>query len=116
MSINNNGISPLIWGSSMWNMLHMIASAYPENPTEMDKQNFYNFFVSLGHVLPCHFCKKHFKQTLSSLNFNINVFDSQETIFKFVFDLHNCVNARLKKPLADDYFYIRHKYELYKQL
>ena len=46
----------------------------------------------------------------------MSVFNNQETFFRFVFDMHNQVNARLKKPVNDDYLYIRRKYELYKQL
>lgn len=112
----HHGVSPLIWGPACWKMLHMMAAAYPETPTDIDKENAYNYFLALGGMLPCEFCKKHYRTTLSALNFNMNVFDSQETLFRFVFDLHNAVNARLRKPIVEDYFYVRHKYDLYKQL
>ena len=111
-----NGITPLIWGPLQWQLLHMIASTYPENPTDIDKQNYYNYFLALGNVLPCQFCKHHFKQTLIAMNFNMGVFENQETLFRFVFDLHNTVNERLKKPIMDDYAYFRRRYDLYKQM
>lgn len=111
-----NGISPLVWGELQWKLLHMIASTYPENPTDIEKQNYYNFMIALGNVLPCQFCRQHYAQTLVSMNFNLGVFANQETFFKFVFDLHNVVNYRLKKPIIEDYAYIRRKYELLKQL
>ncbi len=50
------------------------------------------------------------------MNFNMGVFENQETLFRFVFDLHNTVNERLKKPLVEDYAYIRRRYDLYKQM
>jgi FAD-linked sulfhydryl oxidase len=114
--MTGHGISPLLWGEHQWKLLHMIASTYPENPTEIDNKNYFNFMVALGNVLPCEFCRYHYKNMLSSMNLNMSVFNSQETFFRFVFDMHNQVNTRLKKPVADDYLYIRRKYELYKQL
>lgn len=110
------GISAILWGPEQWKLLHMIASSYPENPTQKDKQNYYEYMVTLGNVLPCETCRYHYKKTLTEMNFNLAVFDSQETFFRFVFDLHNEVNRRLKKPVSNDYVFVRRKYEMYKQL
>ena len=85
--MNNNNI----WGPPAWTFLHTVTYNYPENPTEDDKRNFYNFFMSLQHVLPCEKCKGHYKQNIQKYDLK-NSLGSRQELVKWLIDLHNDVN------------------------
>lgn len=114
--MNNNGIKPELWGPGMWHNLHMIASTYPVKPTKQDKEQYFNFIVSLGNILPCGECRDNFKHEIIKLDFGMNSLSNQESFFKFVFNLHNSVNKRLKKPVITDYNYVKRRYYFYKSI
>ena len=57
-------INPNIWGKSFWNVIHFITMAYPDNPSDEDKQHVMSFFKDLQFVLPCENCRNHFKSNL----------------------------------------------------
>jgi FAD-linked sulfhydryl oxidase len=111
-----DGIAPIIWGPSAWLLLHCIAATYPANPTELVKRQYYTFILALGNVLPCPTCRSHYKRTLGELGFCIGHLSNRDTLFKFVFDLHNAVNQRLGKPVQEHYAYIVDKYKTLKSL
>lgn len=85
--MNNNNI----WGPPAWTFLHTVTYNYPENPTEDDKRNFYNFFDSLQNVLPCEKCKGHYKQNIQKYDLKKSL-GSREDLVKWLIDLHNDVN------------------------
>ena len=91
--MNNNNI----WGPPAWTFLHTVTYNYPDNPTEDDKRNFYNFFDSLQHVLPCEKCKGHYKQNIQKYNLKNNLGSRQELV-KWLIDLHNDINKDNGKP------------------
>ena len=88
--MNNNNI----WGPPAWTFLHTITFNYPNNPSEQDKQNYYNFFDSLKYVLPCDKCKKHYKENSRDLKDNLN---SRDDLVKWLIDIHNEVNVKNNK-------------------
>ena len=45
-------------------VLHFIALAYPEKPSEEQKKNYKIFFDSLKNVLPCILCSNNYKKHL----------------------------------------------------
>ena len=51
-----------VWGPSLWHVLHTISFNYPVNPTEEQKQQYKDFVLSLGNVLPCGACRKIIKR------------------------------------------------------
>ena len=81
--MNNNNI----WGPPAWTFLHTVTFNYPENPTEDDKRNFYNFFMNLQHVLPCEKCKAHYKQNIKKYDLKNNL-GSRQDLVKWLIDLH----------------------------
>lgn len=83
-----------IWGPSMWFILHSVGFSYPINPTEEDKQEVYNFFKSLGHVLPCSVCRKHFKRNFEEIPIKLN---NREDLSTWLVDVHNEINGRTGK-------------------
>lgn len=50
------------FGNSTWKVLHRMVAAYPNQPTETDKNNMSLFFDSLASVFPCPECAEHFQQ------------------------------------------------------
>ena len=39
-------MNPEVWGPPAWTFLHSITLAYPDNPSDIDKSNYENFFSS----------------------------------------------------------------------
>jgi len=88
------GLLPSCWGGPAWVFLHSIAYAY--NP-KTDKDNYYNFFSNLGGVLPCEECRLHYSQNLNKQELVIAL-ESNENLFRWVYDLHNKVNRQTGVP------------------
>ena len=99
------GFSPELWGPSMWFVFHLVALTFPERPTAADKSNFAAFYKSLAHVLPCMGCRKGYETIIHSdpTKLNARVFASPQALFKWTVDVHNRVNAKLKKPVRSDW-------------
>ena len=99
-----NGIAPCAWGPALWHSLHSISFGYPKfvgNSFEerLLKENKYNFFKSLGYVLPCPECSKHYIEGFEKHSDDlIRALDSRDLLAKWVYDLHNRVNKGLDKP------------------
>lgn len=87
----------------------MVAAAFPDTPSEQEKKCAYVFMLSLGSILPCEYCRVHYKAMLAELALSPDHFCSRDAFFRLVFDMHNKVNARLNKPQLP-YAYIRDKY------
>lgn len=58
--------SPSVWGEKAWDFIHIVAISYPNLPTFTDKNNYKNFFYSLGPVLPCERCTQNYENHLST--------------------------------------------------
>ena len=108
---SNDGMQPLIWGSSMWHILNCISFNYPENPTKKQKKDYYKFFSSIKNVLPCSYCRINMKLHLKELPLDEQVFSSRTTLSKWVYKMHECVNNILKKKSNITYKQFRDTYE-----
>jgi len=90
-------MNPEIWGPHAWFFLHTITLSYPENPSETDKKQMYDFFMSLSNIIPCLNCMKHFKAHLNK--YPITPFlDNRQLLVSWLVMLHNMVNVSIKKP------------------
>jgi len=83
------GVSPLLWGKEAWHFIHLVALTYPDKPTQDDVREYYQFFESLGSVLPCKFCAHHYSE---KFKLNPPKLGSQQELFKWTVDIHNSVN------------------------
>lgn len=93
-------MDPNVWGKHMWASIHFVALAYPDVPTETDKNTFHAFYTNLYKVLPCNTCREHLKETLDNQHpLHANFLKNKESLFKWTVDLHNIVNKRLKKKV-----------------
>ena len=88
--MNNNNI----WGPPAWTFLHTVTYNYPENPTDNDKRNFYNFFMSLQHVLPCNKCKAHYQQNIQKYDLSED-FKPRKYMVKPITELTNAKICRV---------------------
>lgn len=89
-----------VWGPAAWLFIHSIALAYPDqNPEPEIRENYKKFFDSLVSVLPCAYCRNHYKENISSLPL-ASALDSRASLFRWTVDLHNRVNQSLHKPLV----------------
>ena len=96
MLINKN-----IWGKHMWFMLHYISLAYPNNPTNNDKEKYKAFFYLIKDVLPCKICSNHYKENLLKLPLTDEILNNKELFIKWVIDMHNLVNENTNKKIID---------------
>ena len=85
------------WGPKLWYALHTITFNYPDNPTDIDKQNYETFFISLKHVLPCILCQKHYSNHIEKHPIRPNLIN-RVSLSRWLVDVHNEVNIMLGKP------------------
>lgn len=84
------------WGPHGWGFFHAVTFAYPQNPDTLTKQQYAQFFDSIGNVLPCGICRQHFADMLKKYPIDLT---SRDTLTRWLVDRHNQVNQRLGKPI-----------------
>lgn len=82
------------FGPSAWRLMHAVAFTYPENPDATTRKKYIDFFKSIGNVLPCPSCRGHYNEYMEK---NPIEADSTESLARWVYDLHDDVNARREK-------------------
>ena len=85
------------WGPAAWDFMYAVAFSYPNNPTPQEQQAAVSFFGSLGDLLPCERCRKHFSQYLQEYPIVSHV-SSQAVLSSWLLNLNNKVNDRIGKP------------------
>ena len=113
---SNNGLITTIWGPPSWEMFHSITFGYPIHPTDEQKNDYLNYFIYLGKVLPCIFCRRSYAKFISEGDtlLNMDVMKSRETLTKWGFRLHNAVNNKLGVDYGETYEELCYKYESYR--
>lgn len=103
-------MNPSFWGPKAWIFLHSVTMHYPKNPSEQDKQMYFNFFKSLEKVLPCEKCAYNYAQNLQKLPLE-PALENRDTLMRWLIGVHNEVNKEAGKPtftydqVIDDYTY-----------
>ena len=108
---SGDGMMTSIWGPPLWHTLHTISFNYPINPTKKEKNNYYNYFTALQHILPCKYCRINLKKNLKTLPLKKSVFKNRGTLSKYVYELHELINKMLKKNSGLTYCDVRERYE-----
>ena len=98
-----------IWGPHLWFSLHTISFNYPLKPSIKDKEQYYNFFISLQETIPCSVCKKNYKRHLNEHPIK-DYLDNRKSLVYWVIDMHNMVNAEIGKKILS-YNIVIKKYE-----
>jgi hypothetical protein len=81
------------WGPSLWQYLHTLSFSVNQD----NKESIRAFFVLLPDILPCSSCSPHLREIYKKLPIPDDL--SSTTCSKWVFDVHNAVNADLGKPM-----------------
>lgn len=94
----SNGLITKIWGPPFWETLHCAAAGYPLEPTDDDKKNYRDFYISIKNVLPCKYCRDSYTDFITKekeLMIEDYVFESRENLMRWVYKLHERVNKKL---------------------
>lgn len=84
-------MNPSRWGPHGWFFMHSITFTYPTNPTQSDKDNMKNFFLSMKEVLPCEQCRKNFNKHLKKFPLTSKVLSSRYNLSLWLVHIHNQV-------------------------
>jgi hypothetical protein len=94
-----DNVNPTVWGDIYWKMMHFVTLTYPNNPSQDDKTNFYNFFMSTKQILPCDKCRSNFNNHLIKYPLNDKVLESKQNAIEWLMMIHNEVNIITGKPM-----------------
>jgi hypothetical protein len=106
-------MNPKIWGPHAWIFLHSITFNYPINPSNTEKKQYYNFFISLKNILPCDKCRLHYIQNLNKYPLTNNILSSKENLIKWLIKIHNEVNKKNGKSIESYENVIKYYNNLY---
>jgi hypothetical protein len=91
------------WGPSGWQLLHLIAEEYPDMPKKQDAMHYELFFQSMKDVLPCRFCRESTSNFMAQPEFSLHsALASKHALTRWLYDLHNRVNKKLRDQCAED--------------
>jgi len=91
-------MDPQIWGKHGWIFLHSVTLAYPDEPTENDKQNYRTFFNILPTILPCNACRQNLNKHMEKVSLE-QALTTKKSLVKWLIAVHNETNATLGKPI-----------------
>jgi hypothetical protein len=101
---DKNNIDPDLWGPYFWNVIHLTSFGYPDNPNNLDKQSYLDFYLNLGKVLPCDSCSNSCISFMENPRCNLNdALNSRDSLIKWTYDLHNTVNEKLEKKYSQTF-------------
>jgi hypothetical protein len=70
---------------------------YPDNPSDIEKNNYKNFFISLKNILPCISCRNHYEENLIKYPITNEVLMSKNNMIDWILNIHNEIRQEQKK-------------------
>lgn len=112
----NNGLITKIWGKPGWIFTHAITFGYPDNPSETQKRQYKNFFISLGNVLPCKFCRESYQKFITTGNTELTdkVLENRASLTLWYYNVHQKVNDKLEIDYMTTYEDVINQYESFR--
>ena len=112
----NNGLITKIWGGPAWIFNHSVTFGYPLEPTDEQKLQYKNYFMSLGDVLPCRYCRESYKKfiTTGETALTNDALRNRETLTRWFYRVHQAVNAKLEIDYGITYEDLVDKYESFR--
>jgi hypothetical protein len=86
------------WGPSGWKLLHVISFKYTYS--RADAISYAQFFETIPYILPCKFCRASLTDYYKQYPYkevNSKAFNESIDMRKWLYDIHNCVNDKLRK-------------------
>lgn len=114
---SDQGLISTIWGPHEWEAFHAKTFGYPIKPTDQQKIDYLNYFIALGNVLPCKYCRTSYQEFINddgATRLDMSVMESRETLTKWGFNLHNKVNEKLGVDYGETYAEMCYKFESYR--
>ena len=88
-----------IWGNTVWFLFHTLAHKIKESDFNELKNDIIYLVKTVSTNLPCPECSQDAANELNKVKFdNIN---SKEELKLLLFNFHNYVNRKLKKPIFE---------------
>lgn len=86
--------------SAKWFLLHLIASAFPQQPTAHDRFLYHTFLTLFGKLLACFACRVNFTSNLELAHYQpLKSLISNASFVTFIETLHTTVNTMLHKQV-----------------
>ncbi|KAG1667177.1 hypothetical protein FOA52_004172 [Chlamydomonas sp. UWO 241] len=89
-------MEPSRWGPVLWKTFHIVAAAYPRQPTQADRERYQQFYDVFGKVLPCMKCRNNYVRHMAAMPVVAHLAD-RDTLFGWTVAFHNTVNKSLGK-------------------
>ena len=96
------------WGPRLWYFIHTVAYNYPENPSQLYKENYFKFFNDyVPFLIPCDYCKHHYIQYKEKDNIR-NYLNNKYDLLQWTINVHNDVNRQngIRKYYLDECLYL----------
>lgn len=112
----NNGLITKIWGGPGWTFNHSVTFGYPLEPTDEQKTEYKNYFISLGNVLPCRYCRESYQKFIKTGDTALtdDVLTNRETLTRWLWRVHNAVNDKLEIDYGITYEDMVDRYESFR--
>ena len=108
---SNDGMLTSVWGPALWHSLHTISFNYPVNPTKEQKEEYYNFIMSLKSVLPCGACRRNLVKNLEEVPLTNYALQNRKNFSRWMYRLHKQINKMLGKRSGLTYNDVAQRYE-----
>lgn len=90
------------WGTPTWYLFHTLAEHIDEEFYRKNANMVCNFIKSVCANLPCQDCRKHAVQ-YTRVTLQQRYVPTKEALKQYLFDFHNSVNMRTRKPKFTNY-------------
>jgi len=87
-------MSKSVWGPATWTMLHCLVLKIKDDANNIEQLK--TMISSICENLPCPYCASHARTILQKSNFSR--IQDVLSLRVFIFQFHNKVNEKLKKP------------------
>ena len=114
-SSKTNGLITKIWGPHFWEVIHFVSFGYPLEPTEQQRKDYKDFYISVKNVLPCKYCRASYQDFFVEKPLIKNL-GNRRDICKWLYDIHNKVNHKLGVPKCEipSFDQVYNRYESYR--
>jgi len=85
------------WGTATWFLFHSIAARIEPVYYKQNYLLIWQFIEKCCSNLPCPYCRTHATQYVSKISHK--KIDNKEKLRRVLFDFHNSVNQRTRKPI-----------------